>query len=30
LVGFFYVYLCEYFTPYTSLSTKWGILPEAG
>lgn len=30
LVGFFYVYLCEYFTPYTSHSTKLGILPEAG
>jgi hypothetical protein len=28
MVGFFYVYFCQYFTPHTSLSTQFGILPE--
>jgi hypothetical protein len=28
LVGFFYVYFCGCFTPYTKLSTHQGILHE--
>jgi hypothetical protein len=28
LVGFFCVYFCGCFAPYTTLSAKYGILPE--